>query len=83
MSLKEKIHQLVDNCGDDRVLYNTLEVLEQSTSGKDWWEELPEEEKKKTLASLNQLVQGQTITHENLSSRIWAKFQSKMDAYCS
>lgn len=74
MSLKEKIHQLVDNCGDDRVLYNTLEVLEQSTSGKDWWEELPEEEKKKTLASLNQLVQGQTITHENLSSRIWAKF---------
>ena len=74
MSLKEKIHQLVDNCGDDQVLYNTLEVLEQSTSGKDWWEELPEEEKKKTLASLNQLAQGQTITHENLSSRIWAKF---------
>ncbi len=74
MSLKEKIHQLVDNCGDDQVLYNTLEVLEQSTSGKDWWEELPEEEKIKTLASLNQLAPGQTITHENLSSRIWAKF---------
>jgi hypothetical protein len=74
MSLKEKIHQLVENCGDDSVLYNTLEVLEQSTSGKDWWEELSEEEKKKTLASLEQSAQGQTITHENLRSRIWAKF---------
>lgn len=74
MSLKEKIHQLVENCGDDRVLYNTLEVLEKSTTDIDWWEELPEEEKKKTLASLNQSARNQTTTHENLSSRIWAKF---------
>ena len=74
MSLKEKIHQLVEDCGDDNVLYNTLEVLEQSAGIKDWWEELPEEEKKKTLASLNQSVQGQTITHENLRRRVWAKF---------
>jgi hypothetical protein len=74
MSLKEKIHQLVENCADDSVLYNTLEVLEQSTACKDWWEELPEDEKKKTLASLDQSAQGQTITHENLRSRIWAKF---------
>jgi hypothetical protein len=74
MSLKEKIHQLVENCGDEIVLYNTLEVLEQSTNGKDWWEELPEEEKKKTLISLSQSDKGQTITHENLRSQIWAKF---------
>lgn len=74
MSLKEKIHQLVDNCGDDSVLYTTLEVLEQSSDGKDWWDELPEEEKKKTQASLKQSVLGQSITHENLRSRIWAKF---------
>ena len=58
MSLKEKIHQLVENCSDDTVLHNTLEVLEQSTMGKDWWDELPEEEKKKTLASLSQLQTG-------------------------
>ena len=74
MGLKEKIHQLVENCSDDRVLHNTLEVLEQSNSGKDWWEELPEEEKKKTLASLEQSANGQTIAHENLRSQIWAKF---------
>ena len=74
MSLKEKIHQLVENCGDDSVLYKTLELLEQSADSKDWWEELPEEEKKKTLASLDQSARGQTITHENLRSRIWAKF---------
>lgn len=42
MSLKEKIHQLVESCGYDRVLYNTLEVLEKSTDDKDRWEELPE-----------------------------------------
>jgi hypothetical protein len=65
---------LVENCGDDRVLYNTLEVLEQSVTDKDWWEELPEEEKKKTLASLDQSDKGQSITHENLRSRVWAKF---------
>ncbi len=74
MSLKEKIHQLVENCGDDRVLYNTLEVLEKSTTDIDWWEELPDEEKRKTLASLDQSDRNQTITHENLKSRIWAKF---------
>ena len=74
MSLKEKIHQLVENCGDDRILYNMLEVLEKSTTEIDWWEELPEEEKKKTLASLNQSARNQTTTHENLTSRIWAKF---------
>jgi hypothetical protein len=74
MSLKEKIHQLVENCGDEMVLYNTLEVLEQSVTDKDWWEELPEEEKKKTLASFDQSGKGQTIIHENLRSRVWAKF---------
>jgi hypothetical protein len=73
MSIKEKIHQLVENCSDDTILYNTLEVLEQSHSGKDWWEELSAEEKKKTLASIEQAAKGQTIAHENLRSQIWAK----------
>ncbi len=74
MGLKEKIHQLVENCSDDRVLHNTLEVLEQANTDKDWWDELPEEQKKKTLASLEQADNGQTITHENLRRQIWAKF---------
>jgi hypothetical protein len=74
MGLKEKIHQLVENCSDDRVLHNTLEVLEQANADNDWWDELPEEQKKKTLASLEQADNGQTITHENLRRQIWAKF---------
>jgi hypothetical protein len=74
MGLKEKIHQLIENCSDDAVLYNTLEVLENSTIDKDWWEELPDEEKEKTMASLEQAAKGQTITHENLRGEIWAKF---------
>ena len=74
MSLKEKIHQLVENCSDDTVLHNTLEVLEQGNTDKDWWDELPEEQKKKTLASLEQAANGQTITHETLRRQIWAKF---------
>lgn len=74
MDLKEKIHQLVENCSDDSVLHNTLEVLEQANADKDWWDELTEEQKKKTLASLEQADNGQTITHENLRRQIWAKF---------
>ena len=74
MGLKEKIHQLVENCSDDRVLRNTHEVLEQANADKEWWDELAEEQKKKTLASLEQADNGQTITHENLRRQIWAKF---------
>jgi hypothetical protein len=45
---------LVENCGDEMGLYNIPEVLEQSVTDKDWWEELPEEEKKKNPPGLCQ-----------------------------
>ena len=74
MSIKEKIHQLIDTCVDDTVLYNTLEMLEQSKTNADWWNELSEEQRKKTLSSLEQAVTGQTVTHDILRGKIWAKF---------
>ena len=74
MGVKEKIHQLIDTCSDDAVLNTTLEMLEQNKAGTDWWDELNEEQKKKTLASLEQAANGQTITHEMLRGKIWAKF---------
>jgi hypothetical protein len=74
MGVKEKIHQLIDTCSDDAVLNSALEMLEQNKASADWWDELNEEQKKKTLASLEQGVNGQTITHEMLRSKIWAKF---------
>lgn len=75
MVLKEKIHQLVDACEDDSTLLEIQDFLQQQTSdNQDWWLQLPDVEKEKTLASIEQLSNGQTLSHQQVMKKIWAKF---------
>lgn len=74
MSLKDTIHQLVEECNDETVLSNTIEILEQSKNRQDWWQELSEEQRQLTLTSLEQSANDETVSHEILRGKIWAKF---------
>lgn len=74
MSLKDTIHQLVEECNDETVLSNTIEILEQSKNKQDWWQDLSEEQKQLTLISLEQSANDETVSHETLRDKIWAKF---------
>ncbi|MES2773569.1 MAG: hypothetical protein V4722_05270 [Bacteroidota bacterium] len=74
MDLKATIHHLVDDCNDEAVLYNALETLQHPLPTIDWWQELPEAQKKKTFASLEQSNQGHTVSHEEVMEKVWAKF---------
>ena len=38
--LKQKLHQLVDQCNDEYLLEEAKAVLESDESGKEFWEEL-------------------------------------------
>jgi len=74
MNLKETIHQLVDGCDNEVVLYNTLATLNQSLPTQDWWTYMSETQKEKTRISLEQSDKGQTIAHEQVMEKICAKF---------
>ena len=47
--LKQRLHLLVDNCNDEYLLEEAKAVLESSSTGKDWWDELSEEDKEQFL----------------------------------
>lgn len=74
MVSKEKIHQLVDACDNDNILQEIKSVLQQTENEQDWWQQLPDAEKEKTLVSLEQADNGQTFSHQQVMERVWAKF---------
>ncbi len=75
MALKEKIHQLIDARDDDSALQEIESVLQQAINGQDWWQLLPDAEKEKTLASLEQLANGQTLSHQQVMEKVVVKFK--------
>ena len=73
--LKQKIHQLVDNCNDDFLLEEAKAVLESDKSGKEFWNELDEEDKDSFLGGEEEHEQGHAITHNRLMHQFeeWKK----------
>lgn len=74
MGLKEKLHHLIDNCTDETILQDTIQLLEQSQNKNDWWNQLSQQEQIKTQQALLESQNGDTTTHENMQQRIWSKF---------
>jgi hypothetical protein len=64
--LKQKLHQLVDNCNDEFLLEEARAVLESSQSGKDFFEELDDEDREAFLEGEEEHDKGHTITHNRL-----------------
>jgi len=64
--LKQKLHQLVDNCSDDYLLEEARAVLESDRKGKEFWNELDEEDQENFLGTEEEHEQGHSITHQRL-----------------
>jgi len=73
--LKQKLHLLIDNCNDEYLLEEAKAVLESSNSGKDWWDELSDEEKEEFLEGEEEHEKGHSITHHRLMHQFgeWKK----------
>ncbi len=72
-TLKMAVHQLVEECNDPHSLQEVFDILEASNKGKDWWLTLNQAQQEKTLASIKQASEGNVISHEEVSKRIWKK----------
>lgn len=73
--LKQKLHQLVDSCNDEYLLEEAKAVLESDSSGKDWWDELSEEDKEQFLEGEEEHEKGHSVTHNRLMHQFneWKK----------
>jgi hypothetical protein len=74
-NLKQRLHQLVDNCNDEFLLEEARTVLESSSTGKEFWNELDEEDKDNFTELEDEHEQGHSITHNRLKHQIgeWKK----------
>lgn len=72
--LKSNLHQLIDGITDNSVLQAVHTLLSRTSNDKDWWDDLSEESKAKTLESLEQAKNGETISHSDAMQRMSKKF---------
>lgn len=73
MSLKEKIHALIDSCDDEMLLQDTFSLLESASQKKDWWSLLSTEQQAITARSIAQLKNNETQSHQQVQQKIWQK----------
>jgi len=73
-TLKSQLHQLVDTCNNDLLLKEIKSILESSTT-KDWWAALPEQDKLLVMESETGYKKGEFITHTQLKEELqkWKK----------
>ena len=73
--LKQKIHSLVDNCNDELLLEEVKAVLESDQSGKEFWNDLEEEDKDSFLEAEEEHEKGHSLTHNRLMHQFseWKK----------
>ena len=65
-NLKQKLHQLVDNCSDEFILEEAKAVLESNQAGPAFLDELSEEDRDSFLGGEEEHEQGHSITHNRL-----------------
>lgn len=72
--LKTHLHQLIDGTSDNSVLAKVFALLSKTSTNDDWWDELSEESKQKTLKSIDQSKNGEVISHELAMQQLAEKF---------
>lgn len=63
--LKQKLHKLIDNCNDEILLEEARAVLESNQTGKDFLNELDDEDRDAFLEGEEEL-DNHSITHNRL-----------------
>jgi hypothetical protein len=73
--LKQILHQLVDQCNDEFILDEARAVLESNSTGKEFWDELDDEDKDSFLELEDEHEKGHSITHQRLKHQMgeWKK----------
>ena len=81
--IKQKLHALVDSCNDDFLLEEAKAVLESNQSGKEFWNELSDEDKELFEAE-EEHEEGHAITHNRLMHQFeeWKKKKWSETANC-
>ena len=71
---KQELHQLIDSC-DNEILLEEAKQLLLSSSVKDWWNELTQEDKNLVMESEAQYEQGNFTNHHELMQEFaeWKK----------
>ena len=64
--LRQKLHQLVDSCNDEFLLEEARAVLESSQTGKDFFDELDEEDRESFQEGEEEHEGGPRVTHNRL-----------------
>lgn len=72
--LKTHLPDLIDGITDNSVLQAVYTLLSKATTDTDWWDELSDESKTKTLESLEQAKNGETVSHKDAMQRMSKKF---------
>lgn len=73
--LKQKLHKLIDSCNDEFLLEEARAVLESPQSGKDFFEELDDDDRDSFLEGEEEHEQGHKLTHDRLMHQFgeWKK----------
>ncbi len=79
IQLKDELHQIIDSIDDVGILKAIRVLLQKQTKNteSDFWDDLPENVKESILRGLQQIENGETISHENVLQEIREKYQSK------
>jgi hypothetical protein len=71
IDLKDQVRQLVDSCKDENVLQEVLTLLHGSDG--DWWLSMSDMEKQRTTKAMNELKNGQSLSHDSVMQTSWQK----------
>jgi len=69
--IKQELHHLIDNCGNELLLLEAKSILENDDI-KDWWDELTEEDKNLVAESETQYGKGEFTSHADLMKQFEA-----------
>lgn len=64
--LKQKLHLLIDACNDEFLLEEARAVLESPQTGKEFYDELDEEDRDHFLEAEEEHEKGHIVTHNRL-----------------
>ena len=69
--IKNYLHQLIVETNDVNILTQITDAFKQLKSKNvDWWDELSQQQQNSIKIGLNQLENGEGISHENVRARI-------------
>jgi hypothetical protein len=74
-SIKQELHQLIDNCDNELLLEEAKVLLKQDQNVRDWRDNLTEEDKSLVMESEATYEKGNFISHKELMQRFekWKK----------